>query len=108
LHDEDGFPNLGSLPSSQNKGAKMKDICATALNRLRSARTLLIAGVAAALLAACYRTDPTPDPPPAPPDPQLPMHGPDDIQPGIYPAIFIYPASEVPALWAENDIRIVT
>jgi hypothetical protein len=93
---------------SHHKRAKMKDICATAFTRLRPARALLIAAMAGALLAACYRTEPTPDPPPAPPNPQIPMHGPDGIEPGIRPAIFVYPASDVPALHTESDIRIVT
>jgi hypothetical protein len=85
----------------------MKDIHSVRLALLRSARGVLIAGMAAAVLAACYRTEPTPDPPPAPPNPQTLMEGQYGIEPGIHPAIFVYPESEIPARRAVRE-RVAT
>lgn len=86
----------------------MKDIRSASLNLLHAARVLLIAGVAGAVLAGCNRTEPTPDPPPAPPAPQTHSDSLYGIEPGIHPAIFVYPASDLPPRHAGGDMRVAT
>ena len=86
----------------------MKEIRSASLYRLHPARVLLIAAMAGGLLAACNRTEPTPDPPPAPPEPQIQRDSLYGIEPGIHPAIFVYPASEFPPPHVGGDMRVAT
>jgi hypothetical protein len=86
----------------------MKDIRSASLYLVHRANVLLIAGMAGALLAACNRTEPTPDPPPAPPNPQTQREYLRGIEPGIHPAIFVYPASDLPPGHVGGDMRVAT
>lgn len=63
--------------------------------------------MAALVLAGCYRNEPTPDPPTAPPTPETTLEEWQGIEPAIYPAIYIFPESEIPDR-RTGQVRVVT
>lgn len=86
----------------------MKAVHASFLALLSSAKRWLVAGTAGMLLAACNRSEPTPDPPVMPPNPQTLTEGVDGMEWGIHRTIFVYPESAFPLPPVRVGIRIAT